>query len=113
MFNDAAMEAGATAITDLITHVSLHSTGAVSSSSDETAAGRVAAVWTVDTNGDATLDPTPFTGATPGDPVVRIGYWGASSGGTYYGGTLLSGASEFDSAGEYTVTGVTETASSS
>ena len=54
-FNDAALVVGAEAITDLITHVSLHTTGAVSSSANESTAAREAVTWTVDGDGDATI----------------------------------------------------------
>ena len=112
-FNDAALVVGAEAITDLITHVSLHTPGAVSSSANESTAAREAVSWTVDADGDATISNVEFTGGASSGPAVRAGYWSASSSGTYYGGCLLTGDWAFSAAGEFTVTSVTETGTSS
>lgn len=113
MFNDAALVIGAEAMADVITHLSLHTTGAVSSSSDESSAARQPVTWTVDGDGDATCGPIAFTGGASTGPVVRVGYWSALTGGTYYGGTLLTGDDAFNADGEYTVTSITETGTSS
>lgn len=112
-FNDAALVIGADAITDAITHISLHTTGAVTSSANESTAARVAITWTVDGDGDATAGPYNFTGGAASGPVVRVGYWSASTSGTYYGGCLLTGDAAFDSSGEYTVDAITETGTAS
>lgn len=111
--NDAALVVGATAIKNAITHLSLHTTGAVTSSTNESAAGRVASTGTVDADGDITWSNVAFTGGAASGAVVRVGYWSASSGGTYYGGSLLTGDAAFNAAGEYTVTSVTETSTAS
>lgn len=112
-FNDAALVIGATAMTDVITHVSLHTAGAVSSSADESSAARQAVTWSVDADGDATAGPINFTGGASEGAVVRVGYWSASSAGTYYGGCLLTGDSAFNADGEYTVESITETGTAS
>ncbi len=112
-FNDAALVIAATAIEDAITHMSLHTTGAVTSSANESAAGRVAVTGSVDGDGDITWSDVEFTGGTASGPVVRVGYWSASTAGTYLGGALLSGDQAFNAAGEYTVTSVTETGTAS
>jgi hypothetical protein len=111
--NDAALVVGANAIDTAITHFSLHTTGAVTSSANESAAGRVAVNGTVDGDGDISWTNVSFTGGAASGAVVRVGYWSASSGGTYYGGSLLSGDQSFNAAGEYTVTSVTETSTAS
>lgn len=110
MFNDSAMNVAATAIAADITHISLHTTGAVSSSSDESAAGREAISWTVAANGDMSAGPIAFTGGASSGPVVRVGYWTAASGGTYRGGFLLTGDTAFNASGEYTVDSILEDA---
>lgn len=112
MFNDAALTVGTTAITAAATHLSIHTTGAVTSSANESTAARVAAGWSVDGDGDATTTNKAFTGGAASGPAVRVGYWSASSGGTYYGGCLLTGDQTFNAAGEYTVTSITETGTS-
>ncbi len=107
--SDAALVVGATAIKNAITHLSLHTTGAVTSSANESTAARVASTGTVDADGDITWTSIAFTGGTASGPVVRVGYWSAITGGTYHGGSLLTGDQAFNAAGAYTVTSVTET----
>lgn len=108
-FNDASIVVGANAIDAVITHFSLHTTGAVTSSANESAAARVAVNGTVDADGDISWGSTAFTGGAASGAVVRVGYWSASTNGTYYGGSLLTGDQTFNAAGEYTVTSVVET----
>ncbi|MGV3564215.1 MAG: hypothetical protein ACO1ON_13135 [Nocardioides sp.] len=111
MLNLDALNAGPTAIEPQITHMSLHTTGAVSSSANESTAGRVAVEGVVD--GDTiTWSDVEFTGGTPSGPVVRVGYWSAGTSGTYLGGALLTGDQAFNAAGEYAVSEVTETVTS-
>ena len=112
-FADAALATGMTAITAAYPWLSLHSSGAVTSSANETTAARVAAGWSVDGDGDATTSNKNFTGVAASGAVVRVGYWSASSGGTYGGGSLLTGDQAANAAGEYTVTSITENLTSS
>lgn len=112
-FDDATLKVGADAIAARITHVSLHTTGTVTSSANESSAARQAVSWSVDSDGDLTAGPINFTGGTASGPVVRVGYWTASSSGTYCGGVLLTGDSAFNAAGAYTVSSITETGTSS
>lgn len=111
--NDAALIVGANAIKAAITHLSLHTTGAVTSSANESTAARQPVTWTTDADGDLSVTSVAFTGGAANGPVVRVGYWSASSAGTYYGGTLLTGDQSFNAAGAYTVTSVTETSTAS
>lgn len=111
--NDAALILAANAVDTAITHMSLHTTGAVTSSTNESTAARVAVNGTVDGDGDITWSNVAFTGGAANGPVVRVGYWSASTAGTYYGGALLTGDTTFNSAGAYTVTSVTETSTAS
>lgn len=108
-FNDAALTTGAQAIANAYPYLSLHTSGAVTSSASESTAARVAAGWSVDADGDITCGSKAFSGGAASGPVVRVGYWSAATGGTYGGGCLLSGDQAFNAAGEYTVTGITET----
>lgn len=107
-FSDAALTVGTTAITAAYPYLSIHTSGAVTSSANESTAARVAASWSVDGDGDATTTSKNFTGGAASGPAVRVGYWSASSGGTYGGGSLLTGDQTFNAAGEYTVTSITE-----
>lgn len=112
-FADAALTTGMTAITGAYAWLSLHTTGAVTSSANESTAARVAAGWSVDGDGDATTTSKNFTGVAASGPVVRVGYWSASTAGTYGGGSLLTGDQTANAAGEYTVTSITENLTSS
>jgi len=112
-FNDAALTVGANAIAAAYPYLSLHTTGTVTSSTNESTAARVAAGWAVDADGDITTTAKSFTGGAASGPVVRVGYWSAATGGTYGGGSLLTGDQAFNAAGEYTVDSITETGTAS
>ena len=112
--NDTALNVAGDAIATAYPFISLHTTGAVSSSTDESTAGRVAASWGAATSGGIiTATNIAFTGGAASGPVVRVGYWSLASAGTYGGGSLLTGDQAFNAAGEYTVTSITETGSAS
>lgn len=111
--NDAGLVIAANAVDVAITHMSLHTTGAVTSSTNESAAARVAVNGSVDADGDITWTTIAFTGGAASGPVVRVGYWTALTAGTYLGGSLLTGDQTFNAAGEYTVNSVTETGTAS
>lgn len=106
--NDAALIVGANAIKAAITHISLHTAGAVTLSTSESTAARKPVTWATDADGDITTGPHAFTGGTASGPVVRVGYWSALTAGTYYGGALLTGDQAFNAAGEYTVNLISE-----
>lgn len=112
-FNDTALSVAAQALADEYPYLSLHTTGAVSSSANESTAARVAADWSVDADGDLTATAIAFTGGATSGAVVRVGYWSASTSGTYGGGSLLTGDAAFNAAGEYTVDTLTETGTAS
>ena len=111
--NAASLIVASNAAKAAMTHASLHTTGAVTSSTSESAAARVAISWTTDGSGNLTVGSTAFTGGAASGAVVRVGYWSASTAGTYYGGSLLTGDAAFNAAGAYTVTSITENVSSS
>lgn len=112
--NDTALDIAGDALAAAFPWIALHASGGVGSSANETTAARLPAAWSAATNGgDITSGPLAFTGGAADGPVERVGYWSAEVGGTYYGGRLLTGDSTFNAAGEYTVTSITETGSSS
>lgn len=112
--NNTALNTGSTAIAAQITHLSLHTTGAVTSSANESAAARQPSGMALAGGGPGlAASNIAFTGGTPNGPVVRVGYWSALTGGTYLGGALLTGDQTFNSAGTYTVTSISETVTSS
>lgn len=109
MFNDAATVVAANAVDAVITHFQLHSGARGASGTSNQVGSRVAVNGTVDSDGDISWSNVAFTGLTANQAVAEVSYWSASSGGTYYGGATLTGDATANSAGEYTVTSVTET----
>ena len=107
--NDAALVLAANAVDGAITHFQLHSGARGASGTTNQIGSRVAVNGTVDADGDITWTNTAFTGLTANQTVAEVSYWSASSGGNYYGGATLTGDTSANSAGEYTVTSVTET----
>ena len=108
MLNDAALIIGANATKAAITHISLHTIGAVTSSLNESTAPRQPVTWATDADGDITLGTINFTGGAASGPAIRVGYWSALTVGVHYGGVLLTGDQAFNAAGNYTVNSVAE-----
>jgi len=113
MFNDAALVVGANAIDGVINYMQIHSGARGAAGTSNVVGTRVAINGSVDGDGDITWSNTAFTGLSANQAVAEISYWSASSGGTYYGGATLTGDATANSAGEYTVTTVTETSTAS
>jgi len=110
--NAAGLTSASAGFATAYPYLSLHTTGAVSSSASESTAPRVAASW-VNTNGVLSITAKSFTGGAASGPVVRVGYWSAATAGTYGGGSLLTGDQAFNAAGQYTVNTLTETPTAS
>lgn len=108
MLNDAATVVGSTAVKNVITHMQLHSTNVGGAWGTGAVGSRVAVTGSVDADGDITWGPVAFTGLSANQAVGGISYWSASSGGTNYGGSATTGDATANSAGEYTVTLVSE-----
>lgn len=112
MFNDAALTTGATAIKNEITHLQLHSSNVGGTWATGAVGSRVAVSGSVDSDGDITWTNTNFTGLTAGQTVGGVSYWTASTGGSNRGGSALTGDTTANSAGEFTITTLTETGTS-
>lgn len=112
-FNDAALVLAANAIESAITHMQLHSDAAGAEGAANAIGTRVAVTGSVDADGDITWTDIDFTGLPANSPVAEVTYWSAGTGGTYYGGGVPFGDPTANSAGEYTVTSVTETGTAS
>lgn len=112
--NDTALNIGNAAIQTAITHASIHTATPNSSGSNESTAARKAITWVTAANGDlvATVD-LAFTGGATSGPATHVGFWSASSSGTFYGYLALTGDQTFNAAGEYTVTDITITGTAS
>lgn len=115
MLNDAALVVAATAAKNAITHLQLFSATPNAAGTTNAVGSRVASTGTVDADGDITWTSVAFTGLAANQAVAGVGYWSASTGGTFYGYTAFAGGSDAtaNAAGEYTVTSVTETSTSS
>jgi hypothetical protein len=105
----AGLNSAANGFTAAYPYISLHTTGAVSSSANESSAARVAASWGGASGGVVTFTNKAFTGGASSGAAIRVGYWSASTAGTYGGGSLLTGDQTFNAAGEYTITTCSET----
>lgn len=107
--SDAALVTAANAVDAAITHHQLHSGARGAAGTTNAVGARVAVNGTVDADGDITWTNTAFTGLTANQAVAEVSYWTALTGGTYYGGAVLTGDTTANAAGEYTVTSVVET----
>ena len=113
MLNDAAVVLAANAVDTAITHFQLYSAATNAAGTTNAVGTRVAVNGTVDADGDITWANTAFTGLTANQAVHSVGYWSASSAGTFYGSTVLTGDATANSAGEYTVVSVAENTTAS
>lgn len=111
--NDAALVLAANAVDVAITHMQLYSAATNAAGTTNAVGSRVAVNGTVDADGDISWTNTAFTGLAANQAVHSVGYWSASSAGIFYGVTVLTGDATANSAGEYTVTSVTETSTAS
>ena len=111
MYNAAAVVLAANAVEAAITHMQLHSTNVGGSWGTNAVGARVAVNGTVDADGDTTWTNVAFTGLAANQAIGGVSYWSALTGGTNYGGSATSGDATANSAGEYTLTSVTENTS--
>lgn len=117
MFNDAGGVVAGTAIKNAITHMQLHSADPGALGTTSPLGTRVAVSGSVDSDSDITWTNIAFTGLTANQAVSWISYWSSAgtgtpaTGGTNYGKSQLTGDTTANSAGEYTVTSVTENSS--
>jgi hypothetical protein len=112
--NDTILNIGNAAMQTAITHAQIHTAQPNSSGSNEASSGRQAITWVTAANGDlvATVD-LAFTGGAGSGAAPYLGFWSASTVGTFYGWLPLTGDQTFNAAGEYTVTGITITGTAS
>lgn len=112
--NDTILNVGNAAAQAAMTHMSLHTAQPDGTGSNASAAARQAITWVTAANGDMVITADlNFTGGTASGACTHIGFWSASTNGTFYGWLPLTGDQTFNAAGEYTVTGVTITGTAS
>lgn len=111
---DATLNSLGTSLAGLITHISLHSADPGATGTSEVGT-RQAVSWSVDADGDLTMTggTRAFTGLTANQAIHSVGYWSASTGGTFRGSNPVSGDTTANSAGEYNVTAITINGTSS
>ena len=107
--NDAALTVAANAVNTSITHLQLHSAAPNATYTTNQVGSRVAVTGSVDADGDISWSTVAFTGLPASSPVTHVSYWSASTGGTNYGGSPLTGDLSANTSGAYTVSSVTET----
>lgn len=90
-------------------HIRLHSGAPGGSGTDnELGAGRSAATFASASGGERLLQSDVLvTGLTPSQSVTHFSVWSASSGGTFQGWALITGDTNANSAGEYTLKATT------
>jgi hypothetical protein len=106
--NDTILNAGNTQMQTLMTHAGLFTaaTNATGTTNVATSA-RLPITWVTAANGDLQMTADlNFTGGTPSGTVHSVGFWSASTLGTFYGSQVLTGDPNFNAAGEYTVTDI-------
>ena len=113
MLNDTALVIAANAVDTAITHMQLYSAATNAAGTTNAVGTRVAANGTVDGDGDITWSDVAFTGLSASQAVHSVGYWSASTSGTFYGVSVLSGDAAANAAGEYSVTTISEASSAS
>jgi hypothetical protein len=111
--NDTALTTGATAVEAEITHMQLHSTNVGGAWGTGAVGARVAVNGSIDSDGDITWTSVAFTGLGASQAIGGVSYWTASSGGSNRGGSAVTGDATANAAGEYTLTTVTESTTSS
>lgn len=90
-------------LADVVTHFSLHTADPGQTGASEVSGGsygRVSAVWGAATDFQVSASPAVFT--IPAGTPSFVGFWSASSGGTFYGSAALASPS-LQSAGSFTV----------
>lgn len=107
MLNDALLNIGANAMATAAPYLSLHTAVPNATGSNESTAARVAAGWAGAATGDLTITNKAFTGGAASGPCTYVGFWSASTAGTFYGYQALTGDQTFNAAGEYTITSLT------
>jgi len=95
-----------TGFTGSATHVSLHTADPSTNGGSEVTGGsytRESSAWGSPSNGTVT-NSTAIVFDVPGSTTItHLGYWSASSGGTFYGSRALDTSQTYATAGTYTI----------
>lgn len=104
--NNAGLNLQVAGLTSAATHVSLHTASPGSDGSNEVTGGsyaRQATSWAAASAGTVATDANIVFNVPTSTTITHLGYWSASSGGTFYGWRALNASQTFSSAGTYTI----------
>ena len=93
-------------LTAAASHVSLHTSSPGSDGSNEVSGGsyaRQSASWASASAGSAATNANVVFDVPTSTTITHLGYWSASSGGTFYGWRALNASQAFSSAGTYPI----------
>lgn len=99
---DSNLEDAADALAARLPYASTHTGDPSTNGANEGTADRVSVSWTSDSDGDLTATIN-FTGGGASENADYIGFWSASTSGTWRGFYALTGDTAFNAAGELTV----------
>lgn len=114
--NSAGLNLQVAGLTAAATHVSLHTASPGTDGDNEVSGGaytRESVSWAAASSGSAATDANIVFDVPTGVTITHLGYWSASSGGTFYGWRSLNASQAFSSTGTYTISSgnLTETVS--
>lgn len=107
--NTAGLNLAASGFSATATYIALHTADPGPTGTGPAASARVLASWGAASGGAVTTTNKAFTGGAASGAATYVGFWSASTAGTFYGSQLLTGDATFNSAGEYTITSLTVT----
>lgn len=104
--NDNGLNAQVGGLTAVAAYASLHTAEPNASGSSEVTGGaytRESISWGAASGGTAISSANIVFDVPTGTTITYLGYWSASSGGTFYGSRALDVSQTFSSAGTYTI----------
>jgi hypothetical protein len=104
--NDNGLNAQVGGLTAVAAYASLHTAEPDASGSAEVTGGsyaRKAISWAAAAGGTAATDAQIVFDVPTSTTITYLGYWSASSGGTFYGSRALDTSQTFSNSGTYTI----------
>lgn len=104
--NNNGLNAQVGGLTAVVTHVSLHTAEPDANGSSEVTGGtyaRKAISWAAASAGTSASSAEVVFDVPTGTTITHLGYWSASTAGTFYGSRALDTSQTFSSAGTYTL----------
>jgi len=104
--NDNGLNAQVGGLTAVAGYASLHTAEPDASGNSEVTGGsytREAISWAAASSGTAASDADIVFDVPTSTTITHLGYWSASTGGTFYGSRALDTSQTFSTAGTYTI----------